>query len=84
MATLIIWIIIIAIAYFFLKKPLIYMGPPKISPQEAQRQKKIVWDKWDKINEEKIRKENLVSYSHDMTDEERSEHNHKINILSTD
>ena len=73
MATLIIWIIIIAIAYFFLKEQLTYKGPPKISPQEAQRHKKIVFDKWEKINKEKIRKENLVSYSHDMSDEERKE-----------
>ena len=47
-------------------KWLLRLSLKTISPEEAERHKKKVWDKWDKINKEKIRKENLVSYGHDM------------------
>ena len=68
METLIFWIILIAIAYFFywiLKKILSKAFDTEAEVKERQRRKRLR-EKRLKQEREGIRKEKLISYGHDM------------------
>ena len=68
METLIIWIILITIAYFFYEifiKGLFKAFDTEAEVKERQRRKRLR-EKGLKQERESIRKENLISYGHDM------------------